>query len=119
MVVGVGGATGSCLRYLISYFSQKVWGASFPWWTLLVNVIGCLIMGLLMGYSSRNITLTQYSKLLLITGFCGGFTTFSAFAFENFVYIDQGRFLNAVFYIFISVILGTVAVYLGYLGSKA
>jgi CrcB protein len=118
LLVGTGGAIGSCLRYLIALYMQKCFPTAYPWGTFIANVAGCLIIGLIMGYfSKQQIDNTDY-KLLLVTGFCGGFTTFSAFAYENFTLWQQGNNSIAFFYTILSLMIGLLAVMCGYALSK-
>jgi CrcB protein len=81
--------------------------------TFLINLIGCFIIGMIYAIASRNATTGSEIKLLLATGFCGGFTTFSAFAFENLELFKSGQYLTALLYIILSVVLGILAVILG------
>lgn len=118
LLVGAGGAAGSCLRYLTSVFMQKWFPYSFPWGTLVANIAGCLCIGILMGYFTKISPLNNDYKLLLVTGFCGGYTTFSAFAFENFSMIQQGNTNSAILYISFSVLGGLLAVMGGYALTK-
>jgi CrcB protein len=113
-LVSVGGAIGSSLRYLTSYFMQKWLSQSFPWGTLAANILGCLVIGILMGYFSKSQVNNNDFRLLLVTGFCGGYTTFSAFALENFNFWQQGNFLTTLIYIATSVLGGLIAVYAGF-----
>ena len=106
--MAVGGAVGSVCRYLLS----SVHVASFPWGTLTVNVLGSLLIGLLAGLSGRGI-LSPELKLLLVTGFCGGFTTFSTFANESFGMMKAGEVLTAAVYVGVSVTVGILAVWGG------
>jgi CrcB protein len=111
ILVGLGGGIGSIMRYLVSRipFTQ----GSFPWATFMVNVAGCFIIGLLIGFSVKHQFLDEDMKLLLITGFCGGFTTFSAFSAENVHLYHAGNYFTLAFYVLLSVIIGFVAVFLG------
>ena len=81
--------------------------------TFLVNIIGCFVIGLVYAIAARNATTGSDIKLLLATGFCGGFTTFSAFAFENLELFKSGMHLTALTYIILSITLGILAVVLG------
>ncbi|MCR5395281.1 MAG: fluoride efflux transporter CrcB [Bacteroidales bacterium] len=108
LFVAIGGATGAVGRYLLS----RLCTASFPWGTLTVNLIGCLLIGLLTGMAGRG-TLSADMKLLLVTGFCGGFTTFSTFANESLSMMRMGEVLQAATYIGLSVAAGILAVYAG------
>ena len=108
LLVAAGGAVGSVCRYLLS----SVHVASLPWGTLIVNVLGSLLIGLLAGLSGRGV-LSPELKLLLVTGFCGGFTTFSTFANESFGMMKAGEVLTAAVYVGVSVTVGILAVWGG------
>lgn len=117
--VGLGGALGSSARYVISTLIQENSSSGFPFGTFAVNIIGCLIIGFLIGYSiHRPDTLSEQSRFLLSTGFCGGFTTFSAFSAETFSLIDKGEITTAMIYVILSVVVGLLATGLGMLFVK-
>jgi len=108
LLIALGGAVGSVGRYLVS----KCFEGTFPWGTFTVNILGSLLIGLLMGMVAKG-TLSPEMKLLLITGFCGGFTTFSTFANESFTMMKAGDVLLTAVYIGASVAIGILAVYVG------
>lgn len=115
LCVALGGAIGSTARYLLSrLINEHSTGAPFPWGTLTVNVLGCLLIGLLCGLTARTSALSPRWQLLLITGLCGGFTTFSTFAYESYLLADTRRILAAAAYAALSLTLGLAAVWLGY-----
>lgn len=89
-----------------------------PMGTLLVNILGCLVIGFIVGLSARTNIITEEMKLLFITGFCGGFTTFSAFSLENLNLWQTAQYTTVVFYILASVLLGIAAVGAGILLSR-
>ena len=108
LLVGIGGAAGSMLRHVC----QKYLNGSLPYGTLLVNIAGCLFIGIIWGLLSRHGD--EQRKLLLATGFCGGFTTFSAFTQEGIQLMMEDRWLTFAFYTGLSVVAGLMATYLGF-----
>jgi CrcB protein len=108
LLVGVGGAAGSILRFLC----QKALNLHFPYGTLTVNILGCFIIGILMGMAIRGFN--ESAVVLLATGFCGGFTTFSAFSFEGVNMLISNRWLSFALYTGISVAGGLIATYVGF-----
>ena len=117
LLVGFGGFLGSILRYLISKLNTEISIHSFPAGTFLVNIIGSLLIGFLVGVLATHAP-SSLLRLLLITGFCGGFTTFSAFTNENFNLIANGQFLTSALYIILSIVGGIFAVFGGINISK-
>ncbi len=115
-IVFLGGGLGSVLRFLLSKSLNPVFSNAIAG-TLTVNVVGSLLIGLLIGFEIKNI-LEKPLMLLLVTGFCGGFTTFSAFALENYNLIKSGDYLQAIFYTLASIFLGLLSVGLGFLIAK-
>lgn len=118
LIVGLGGGIGSVFRYLTSVWTQKLVQSVFPWATFIVNVLGCLIIGILVGFFTKQQIENSDLKLLFVTGFCGGFTTFSAFALENIKLFQTGNSLLALLYIALSVIVGIFAVWSGIMIMK-
>lgn len=106
LLVGLGGSVGSMLRYGVSYFISKNYSQPFPLATFIVNIIGCFLIGLLFGLAEKYQWMQGNYLLLLATGFCGGFTTFSTFALENVGLMDKGFSMNAIFYTLLSLALG-------------
>lgn len=119
LLVFLGGGLGSGLRYLVTV-TMNQYSKVLPFATFTVNILGCLLIGLILGYAQKENTLTSNQTLLLATGFCGGFTTFSAFANENLELIKNGEILNLSVYIIASVLIGILAVFIGYylIGNK-
>lgn len=113
LFIGLGGGIGSICRYVMALAIGKWMDASFPWGTFVINVLGSLLIGLFLGMFDKSI-FNDTSKLLLITGFCGGFTTFSAFSSENVNLLMAGQWLTAIVYSLLSILLGIAAVWLGY-----
>ncbi len=117
LLVFLGGGFGSCLRFLISK-TYNDYFLNFYLGTFLVNVIGSLIIGFVLGVSFKGNYLTQNQTLLLSTGFCGGFTTFSAFAFEKHSLLRAGELFHFSFYTLSSIVVGILAIALGLWLSK-
>lgn len=113
LFVGLGGAIGSIARFLISYGIGKMYTQQFPLATFLTNSIGCFLIGALYAYSIKNNLGNSYFIFLLITGFCGGFTTFSSFSYENFNLLQQNIFVPII-YIFSSILVGLIFTMIGF-----
>jgi CrcB protein len=111
LAVAVGGALGSVLRYAIA---KALPATTFPWATFLVNLTGAFVIGILAGWATREGGLSDTGWLLLATGFCGGFTTFSTFALENILLLRGGDLAIALSYTAGSLILGLLLCGMGY-----
>lgn len=116
-LVFISGGLGSVLRFNISK-SLNGYFQNFFLGTFIVNILGCLLIGLILGVSFKHNYLSQNQTLLLATGFCGGFTTFSSFAFENHTLLKTGEFYGFALYLGLSVIVGIAAVSFGLWVSK-
>ena len=114
IIVALGGGMGSALRFLASKFIQDNMSGAFPYPTMAVNIMGCLLIGVFYGLSSRGSLGGDSAKLLLTTGLCGGFTTFSTFCNENLSLMRGGHALATLLYTSGSVVLGFIAVAVGY-----
>ena len=112
ILVFLGGGFGSILRYIISK-NLNTYYSNFYLGTFLVNVIGCLIIGILIGLSLKNNYISENQTLLLATGFCGGFTTFSTFALESNILLKEPSLLQTSLYMGLSVVIGVLAISLG------
>lgn len=113
LMVGCGSFIGGTARYLVS-IAMKAVGKGFPWGTLIVNLIGCLAIGLLWGFFSRTSSEGNTWALFLMVGICGGFTTFSTFSKEALVMLQAGNVISLMAYVAISVIAGIALVAAGY-----
>lgn len=111
LLVGFGGGIGSMLRYTASLMINARY---YPLSTLAVNIIGCFIIGVVVGISTKDESFLYNWKLFLATGICGGFTTFSSFSSENMELMQAGRYALALTYICASVVLGIAATWFGY-----
>ena len=110
--VFIGGGLGSVLRYIIGRYLNQTW-SGFPLGTFTANILGSLLIGIIIGLAAKNNTLSQNQTLLLATGFCGGFTTFSTFAYENHVLFKSGDFTSFALYTFASFIVAFLSVFAG------
>jgi CrcB protein len=117
VLVFLGGGFGSVLRFIVSKTFTNSF-SNFFLGTFVVNVIGCLIIGFVLGLSLKHQVLTPNQTLLLTTGFCGGFTTFSTFAMEQHSFLKTGDFINFATYTLASLIMGVLAVAVGFWISK-
>lgn len=113
ILVGIGGGLGSILRYITTLIANKYFPGAFPAGTFAVNIIGCLLLGMLLGLFLIKEQSSTDLKYFLVTGFCGGYTTFSAFASENINLFQSGNSFTALLYIAASVILSLLAVWGG------
>jgi CrcB protein len=118
LIVGSGGFIGSVARFYISKLNLHVDFLSIPVGTLLVNILGCFVIGFLTGIADKSAILTVEWRMFLMVGICGGFTTFSSFANENLMLLHNGLFLSILLYTGLSIFLGFTAVYLGYVTSN-
>jgi len=112
LLVFIGGGFGSVLRYALGRaLNNPVTG--IPLGTFAANILGSLLIGFILGFAEKNDALTLNHTLLLATGFCGGFTTFSTFAYESHLFLKSGDFISFALYSLISFITGFLAVFLG------
>jgi CrcB protein len=112
ILVFVGGGFGSVLRFIIGKWLNSAENG-VPYGTFVANIIGSLLIGIILGLAAKSETLSQSQTLFLATGFCGGFTTFSTFAYENHVFLKSGDFASFAIYTIASFVIGFLAVFFG------
>jgi len=112
LAIGIGSCLGGISRYLLSQFVQNKFLSAFPFGTLTVNIIGCFLIGIIFGLSEKG-NVTMLWRLFLVTGFLGGFTTFSSFSNETVGLLRDGQIWHAFTYIFSSVFIGLLATFTG------
>lgn len=113
LLAGVGGFVGTCLRYLTGRLCHLWTLGGFPLGTFVVNVVGCFVIGALLGLAERENMLSPTMNVMLVTGFCGGFTTFSSFADDIFLLMQQRHWGIFILYTGLSLVLGIIMVWLG------
>ncbi len=118
LLVGAGGFIGSALRFGSGQLLLKMFDSIQPIGTLFVNIIGSFLIGLVLGIFEKDDLLSVSWKMFLAVGLCGGFTTFSAFAFENLQFLQTQQYLMSFIYISSSLVFGLVAVYFGFWLAK-
>lgn len=113
LLIGLGGGIGSIARYFCQKWFANTIQHPFPWGTFVVNILGCFLIGVFYALAEKTTLLSPQTRLFLITGLCGGFTTFSTFAFENTSLMRSGDITYTLLYIVASVLLGIGAVFAG------
>lgn len=112
LLVFVGGGIGSVLRFILGRFLNNAENG-IPYGTFAANILGSLLIGIILGLAVKQQTLSENQILFLATGFCGGFTTFSTFAYENHVFLKSGDFMSFAVYTIASFVVGFLAVFGG------
>lgn len=112
LLVFVGGGFGSVLRFIIGKYLNNS-DTGIPYGTFVANILGSLLIGIILGLALKHNSLSQNQILFLATGFCGGFTTFSTFAYESHVFLKSGDFMSFAIYTIASFVIGFLAVFGG------
>ena len=115
LLVGAGGFIGSVMRYLVQVFVEKDLSSTFPYGTLIANIAGSFIIGIVFALAEKGNLMSSEWRMFLTVGICGGFTTFSSFAYNNFTMLKENSFGPFFINVFGSLFLGILAVYLGVL----
>lgn len=109
LIIGLGGFLGSISRYWLSLLIDKNFWGAYPYGTFAVNLIGCFILGLIYAFADKEQVLSHEMRFFLTTGFCGSFTTFSAFSYQNQLLYQEGEWATLITYIVLSVVIGLLA----------
>lgn len=112
LFIALGSAIGGVARYLVGRLLAS--SSPFPWSTFVVNVVGCFIIGLIFGLVDRGMNISENARLFLTVGFCGGFTTFSTFAHENYLLFQSGNLIIVAAYAALSFFVGILMAYAGH-----
>jgi CrcB protein len=113
LIVGTGGFIGSVMRYLVQFYVEKGMSSTFPLGTLIANIVGSFVIGMVFALAEKGNLLSSEWRIFLSVGICGGFTTFSAFAYNNFIMIKEHSYGQLLFNLGGNIFLGILAVYLG------
>ncbi|MDR3562413.1 MAG: fluoride efflux transporter CrcB [Negativicutes bacterium] len=119
MVVAIGGSIGAAARYIVSVWAAERFGSDFPYGTLIVNVVGCFIIGAFMVLVTERVIANPYWRLLVAVGFVGGLTTFSSFGFETLKLVEDAQLSWAMYNILTNFIFGFFATWLGMTVARA
>lgn len=119
LLIGLAGAVGTLARYGLSGLVQRLGEFSFPWGTMTVNLLGCLLFGLVWAWAEGRLIITGEVRTIILVGFMGGFTTFSSFAFETGMLLRDGQWLPALANVAVQNLVGLAALALGILAGRA
>lgn len=111
LIIGLGGFLGSISRYLTQLFILRIFNSTPPIGTIVVNILGSFIIGVVFAYSSKTNFISNELKIFLTIGFCGGFTTFSSFTLDQFILLDSNQIIPMFIYTASSIFLGFISLY--------
>lgn len=117
--IAVGAAAGGLSRFYLTVAMQQRFGDAFPWGTLLINITGSLLLGFIIRYAMVTPSMSLELRLMLTTGFCGGYTTFSSYSYETAVLLEGGHYSRAALYSIGSVALALLATFAGFMIARA
>ena len=117
--IAVGAAAGGVSRFYLTVAMQQRFGDAFPWGTLLINITGSLLLGFIIRYALATPSMSLELRLLLTTGFCGGYTTFSSYSYETAMLLETGHYARAAVYSLGSVLLALCATFCGFMLARA
>ncbi|HEV7705332.1 MAG TPA: fluoride efflux transporter CrcB [Gemmatimonadaceae bacterium] len=117
--IAVGAAAGGLSRFYLTLAMQQRFGDAFPWGTLLINITGSLLLGFIIRYAMTTPSMSLELRLMLTTGFCGGYTTFSSYSYETAVLLEKGEYGRAALYSMGSVVLALAATFAGFVIARA
>jgi len=113
LAVGAGALIGANLRFIVANWAADRWGVEFPYGTFIINVSGAFVIGIVLSLAATRLGLTPLWRLFVVTGFLGGYTTFSSYAWEAFALLEDGAFLRFAAYVAGSNVLGLIGVWVG------
>ena len=118
LFVGLGGFLGSICRFLVYDYFFRNGGSDYPWGTFIANIVGCFLIGLILGYVATGNDLAKPIVWFFATGFCGAFTTFSTFSYESIQLLNNAKIILSMAYIALSVFVGLIFTWLGTLAAR-
>jgi CrcB protein len=116
--VAAGSAVGGACRFLLTAFIQQRAGGAFPLGTLIINITGSFVLGFLVRYALATPAITPELRALLMTGFCGGYTTFSTYSFETAALVEEAQYQRAALYVFLSVAIALAGTFAGFVAAR-
>ena len=119
ILIGVAGLVGTLLRYWIAEFVARRSGGTFPWGTLVVNIVGCLLAGVIFNLTEERFLISPTFRTVILVGLLGGFTTFSAYGLQTFILLRDGQIGIATLNVVVSNVVGILMVWVGYGVVKA